>query len=106
MQKETYKPLPNYLTIKKSKIDGLGVFAIKDVANKTNLGLSHIILQSPSLFIRTPLGGFINHDGKKPNCKLVRDKTFPHLFFAISTRHIKAGEEITLTYTSYNPEEE
>lgn len=104
MGEEMYKPLPNFLTVQQSAIHGLGIFAKKDVANKTNLGLSHVVVQSPSIFVRTPLGGFLNHNAKDPNCKLVRDVTFPHLFFAIAQRHIKAGEELTIQYFSYDPE--
>lgn len=105
MNKQQYKPLPDFLTVQQSAIHGLGIFAKKDVANKTNLGLSHVINQSPHIFVRTPLGGFLNHNADDPNCKLVRDMTFPHLMFAIATRHIKKGEELTIAYTSYDPEE-
>ena len=101
-----YKPLPDYLTIQKSEIHGFGIFAKKDVANNTNLGLSHPILDNPNLFIRTPLGGLLNHNAKNPNCKLIRDITYPNLLFAFTTRHIKKGEELTIEYTTYNPEEE
>lgn len=37
-----YKPLPEYLTISQSKIDGLGLFATKDIPEGTNLGITHI----------------------------------------------------------------
>ena len=61
-----YKPLPNSLTIKPSKIDGLGLFAIKVIPKNTYFGLTHIAVGNH--LIRTPLGGFINHS-QKPNCK-------------------------------------
>ena len=106
MDNDTYKPLPSFLTIKKSKIHGLGTFATKDIANQTNLGLSHVLIDKPNLFVRTPLGGFINHTPENPNCVLIRDINLQNLFFIMVIRHIKAGEELTLTYQSYDPEEE
>ena len=54
-----YKPLPDALTIKQSKVDGLGLFAKEGIAQGTNLGTSHIKIGEHIL--RTPLGGFINH---------------------------------------------
>ena len=57
-----YKPLPKYLTIKESKIDGLGLFALQDIEKNTTIGVSHVkhddYLHG---LIRTPLGGFVNH---------------------------------------------
>ena len=105
-KEEMYKPLPSFLTVDKSEIHGLGIFATKDVANQTNLGLSHVIIDKPNIFLRTPLGGFINHVSEDPNCVLVRDITFTNLFFIMAIRHIKSGEELTITYQSYDPEEE
>ena len=58
---EMYKPLPSFLTVDKSEIHGLGIFATKDVANQTNLGLSHVLVDKPNIFVRTPLGGFVKH---------------------------------------------
>ena len=104
--KETYRPLPSFLTIDKSEIHGLGIFAKKDVANQTNLGLSHVLVDVPNIWVRTPLGGFINHVDDDPNCVLIRDINLTNLFFVVAIRHIKAGEELTITYTSYNPEDE
>ena len=37
-----YKPLPAGLTIKESKVQGLGLFATKDFAEDTVLGIVHI----------------------------------------------------------------
>ena len=54
-----YKPLIKSLTIKKSGIDGLGLFAKEGIAQGTNLGMSHVLIGSG--IIRTPMGGFINH---------------------------------------------
>ena len=106
-----YKPLPNSVTIKPSKINGLGLFAIKTIKKNTDLGMTHLILVNPlnptqDKTIRTPLGGFINHS-EKPNCirldvtennSLNCDKW--HLK---TTKEIKKGEELTLKYTLYDP---
>ena len=54
-----YKPLPDSLTIKPSKVNGLGLFAKEAIPQATNLGMTH--LQFGEHLIRTPLGGFINH---------------------------------------------
>ena len=55
-----YKPLPDSLTIKQSGINGLGLFAKEGIGQGTNLGMTHIKLNGTLL--RTPLGGFINHN--------------------------------------------
>ena len=60
-----YKPLPASLTIRTSKVNGLGLFAATGIAQGTNLGMSHLKLGER--IIRTPLGGFINH-ANDANC--------------------------------------
>jgi SET domain-containing protein len=92
-----YKPLPNSVTIKPSKIDGLGLFAIKVIPKNTYFGLTHIAVGNH--LIRTPLGGFINHS-QKPNCKKIVFEDETHLK---AIRKIKKGEELTLKYTLYDP---
>ena len=93
-----YKPLPDSLTIKKSNIQGLGLFAVKTIAKNTDLGMIHF--SYGELLIRTPLGGFINHS-LKPNCKKIDLDQEWHLKTLID---IKKDEELTLKYTIYNPE--
>ena len=93
----SYKPLPDTLTIKPSSIEGLGLFATKNIAKNTDLGMSHFLYGD--FLIRTPLGGFVNHS-EKPNCKRVKLEEESHLK---TTKEIKAGEELTLKYTLYNP---
>jgi|TARA_B110000238_G_scaffold186410_1_gene215532 SET domain-containing protein len=93
-----YKPLPDSLTIKKSNIQGLGLFAVKNIAKNTDLGMIHF--SYGELLIRTPLGGFINHS-LKPNCKKLDLDQEWHLKTLID---IKKDEELTLKYTMYNPE--
>ena len=66
-----YKPLPNCLTIKKSPIEGLGLYATANIKANCFIGLTHI--QSKNFengYIRTPLGGFYNHSNE-PNVRRV-----------------------------------
>ena len=60
-----YKPLPESVTIKKSGIHELGLFADQDIKQATNLGMTHFKVEDT--IFRTPLGGFINH-ANEPNC--------------------------------------
>ena len=101
-----YKPLPESLTIKTSKVNGLGLFADQDINVATNLGISHIKIDDT--IIRTPLGGFVNH-ANDPNCAKVelrangyQNETFKKKWNLVTLRDIKKGEEITLRYTFYN----
>ena len=91
-KKQTYKPLTDNLFIEESMIDGQGLFASKDIPDNTDLGISHIEIEkdkmAPLEMLRTPLGGFINHektikeedkDGNEvevsgPNCKRIRGR--------------------------------
>ena len=56
-----YKPLPDNLTIKNSVIEGLGLFATENIAADTALGMTHIKIPIINGYVRTPLGGFLNH---------------------------------------------
>lgn len=95
-----YRPLPKTLTIKQSNIEGLGLFATKDIKKNTNLGMMHYISESSEI-IRTPLGGFINHSNK-PNCiKEKEDLIYEERTYLITDRLIKKGEELTVKYTMY-----
>ena len=103
-----YKPLPNLLTIKLSKVDGLGLFAKEGIAQGTNLGMSHIKIADQ--IIRTPLGGFINHSNNH-NCVKVellmtneynpKQKYNYKKWNLVTVRDIKEGEELTTQYTFY-----
>ena len=96
-----YKPLPESLTIKTSKVNGLGLFAQEGIAQGTNLGISHIKLDEEIL--RTPLGGFINHANEANAVKVeLRDERYTTKWSLVALRDIKKGEEITLRYTFYN----
>jgi len=104
-----YKPLPESLTIKTSKVNGLGLFAKEDIGQGTNLGMSHIEIKDK--MIRTPLGGFINHSGDA-NCVKVEmrmtNEDKPDFKFdykkwnLVTLQDIKEGEELTVRYTFYN----
>ena len=100
-EKNMYKPLPESLTIKTSKVNGLGLFAQEGIAQGTNLGISHIKINDDIL--RTPLGGFINHANEANAVKVeLRDEKYTKKWSLVTLRDIKKGEEITLRYTFYN----
>ena len=100
-EKNMYKPLPESLTIKTSKVNGLGLFAQEGIAQGTNLGISHIKIDDDIL--RTPLGGFINHANDANAVKVeLRDERYTKKWSLVTLRDIKKGEEITLRYTFYN----
>ena len=103
-EKNMYKPLPESLTIKQSKVNGLGLFADQQIMQATNLGMTH--LKVGDTIFRTPLGGFINHSNT-PNCEKIElhadsQEPFKKKWNLITRQNIKKGEEITLRYTFYN----
>ena len=112
-----YKALPDYLTIDKSKIHGLGLFATEDIGKDTNLGISHVKNTSSKFennYVRTPLGGCINHSDD-PNClKFIPNVvvapdvkvSLPDYMSLKTIRKIRKGEELTVTYTLYSIEED
>jgi len=100
---DNWRPLPEFLTIKPSKIDGLGLFATQNIPEGTDLGMSHIHdNRFPDQHIRLPLGAFINHH-EIPNCKAVlatQDEdmgAIKHVRF-VTLNPIEAGSELTLKY--------
>ena len=119
-----YRPLPPCVTIKKSEIHGMGIFAIETIYPGTDLGIAHIKLDGfPHGYCRTPLGGFYNHSDD-PNCRLISGTDIVHhdymeywpepkikeatFFYLVKrlmvTRNINQGEEITCSYTLYDLE--
>jgi SET domain-containing protein len=94
-----YKPLPDYLTIKSSSIEGLGIFATKKIKSNTDLGMTHIKVPIIAGYIRTPLGGFVNHS-KDFNCCLIETLDWDdyRAYNLIAIKDIKKNEEITLNY--------
>ena len=113
----TYKPLDDRLTIDKSVIHGLGLMAVADIEANTCLGVTHVLLDNN--LIRTPLGGFVNHEPENSNCILKvgtleqTDEVILHNYvigqdiyeckYLWTSRKINAGEELTLTYQMYDP---
>ena len=98
-----YNPLPDNLTIRRSPIHGLGLFATCDVALGIELGIAHVnIVDFPQGYCRTPLGGFYNHSDE-PNCKLINSDTMTfYVKRLVTIKDIAEGEEITCTYTLYS----
>mgnify|MGYP001371271810 FL=1 len=129
-----YKPLPKCLTIKKSPIEGLGLYATANIKANSFIGLTHVQDNNfDNGYIRTPLGGFYNHSNnpnvrrvvsdqlprlkpgdliddsldatKIPDGKANRENLYPKVqgkyMFLVSTKNIKAGEEITANYNLY-----
>ena len=121
-QKKFYKPLSHDMFIEESMINGQGLFASTDIPKGTDLGVSHVSIEIDKMsepeLIRTPLGGFINHqpivtelidkelvEVSGPNCEKIKsrpqgNKTEWNL---VTRKDIKAGEELTLHYTFYKP---
>ena len=100
-----YLPLPKFLTIKESKVHGLGLFSKDKISRNKSLGMTHMIING--LIFRTPLGGFYNHS-EEPNCIKYEKKHFSELdsliiyYYLKAIRDIKRGEELTVKYTLYN----
>ena len=96
-----YRPLPKELTIKKSYIEGLGLFATEFLPSNTKLGISHIKdKRFEDNYIRTPLGGFVNHSDV-PNCEFYIEDDYIMLR---TIRNINMGRELTEEYWLYNME--
>jgi hypothetical protein len=84
-----YKPLPDYLSVGLSDIHGIGIIAKDDIPAEVDMGISHVYdINFQHNYIRTPLGGFINHS-ENANCEL-------------TIRKIIKGEELTLNYSMYD----
>ncbi len=103
IEKTEWKPLPDYLTISESQIDGLGLFTLKDLDKGVDLGISHIYNNKfQDGYIRLSLGAFINHH-EMPNCKAViseKDSELGNLkhIRIITINKIKKKEELTIKY--------
>jgi len=95
----SYRPLPDYLTLKESNIEGLGLFATVNIEKGVNAGITHVTDPITMKLYRTPLGGFINHS-EEPNAKIVEVQRVRYLYFL---RDIEPNEEITVKYKMYKP---
>ena len=71
----------------------------EDIDEDEDLGATHIKVPMISGFIRTPLGGFINHS-EEPNCVLILTQDWDDylVFNIITKRSIAKGEELLLDY--------
>ncbi len=95
----TYRPLPKQLTIKQSVIDGLGLYSTESLYPGQYLGITHVANDRfENGYIRTPLGGFINHSDT-PNCEVREDVDRSLMLFTL--RQILPNEELTLKYNLY-----
>lgn len=103
INKSKWRPLAEYLTIAKSKIEGIGLFASRDIPKDTDLGISHVKDDRfQDNYIRLPLGGFVNHH-EIPNSEAVLFDNDPQIgplkhIRIVTKQEIKAGEEITIRY--------
>ena len=97
-----YQPLPSGLTVADSGISGQGLFTTRRLVMGTTLGISHYRIDGE--YIRTPLGGFINH-ADEPNCQRSQIRVKPGLdkWSIMTLNDIEEGEELTLKYTLYVP---
>ena len=94
-----YRPLPDYVTIRDSPIEGFGLFATERIPAGTYIGIVHVVSENVvDGIVRTPLGGFGNHSDT-PNCfKIKFDQTKTWI---VAIRDIESDEEITWRYTLY-----
>ena len=103
IEKTEWKPLPDFLTISESQIDGLGLFTLKDIDKGVDLGISHIYNSKfQDGYIRLSLGAFINHH-EMSNCKAIVSEIDSELgslkhIRIITINKIKKGEELTIKY--------
>jgi len=91
-----YRPLPSNVTIKKSDIEGLGLWSLETIKEGTEIGMSHFYWGTE--LHRTPLGAFYNHS-EEPNIHKVRRDS---RYFICALRDILPGEELTCNYTLYS----
>ena len=93
-----YAPLTSSLTVKRSTIHGLGLYATAPIGANTDLGITHVADERfEDGYIRTPLGGFYNHS-MNPNCCIIEENDCLRL---ITIAHIEANAELTAHYTLY-----
>ena len=103
IKNSNWRPLPDFLTIRSSKIEGLGLFALRDLPEGKDLGMTHIYdVRFHDNYIRLPLGAFINHH-QIPNCKAVFSEEdtevgkLKHIRI-ITSKKIIQGDEVTVKY--------
>ncbi len=116
----SYKALPDCLTIKESPIHRLGLFATRDISMFGNIGTpnqplefqhmlckSHLVIKTNNrdYLFRLESGAYINHSDI-PNITLQKSTLFTsctditiNVYTIVLLRDIKAGEELTLNYS-------
>ena len=98
-----WRPLPDFLTIKQSTIEGLGLFTTDQIKQGDDLGMTHVF--DPRFhdnYLRLPLGAFVNHH-EIPNCKAVfcdEDEKLGKVkhIRIVALNDIEKGSEITVKY--------
>jgi hypothetical protein len=98
-----YQPLPSGIMVADSRISGQGLFTTRRLVMGTTLGISHYRIDGE--YIRTPLGGFINHSAT-PNCQRSQIRVKPGFdkWSIMTLEDIEEGEELTLKYKLYDPQ--
>ena len=95
----TYRPLPDFLYISRSEIEGHGLFTSKLIEAGVVLGITHVEdKRFENDYIRTPLGGFFNHS-EDPNCEAFIEGDY---ILLKTIKEIKSGEELTAFYWLYD----
>jgi len=90
----SYRPLKEFLTVKESKLNGLGLFATQKLEHPVNLGLSHFMYKNE--LKRETYIDFVNHS-KTPNLEITwNDKTNEASCKTI--KDVEKGEELTVDY--------
>ena len=94
-----YKPLPDCVEVQKSPIEGHGLFAIESINADFDLGMSHIKVPIITGYVRTSIGGFLNHSDDA-NCFLTEELDWDdyRVYNVFTARKIEKGEELTLNY--------
>ncbi len=98
-----WRPLPDFLTIKQSTIEGLGLFTTDQIKQGDDLGMTHVF--DPRFhdnYLRLPLGAFVNHH-EIPNFKAVfceEDEKIGKVkhIRIVALNDIEKGSEITVKY--------
>ena len=81
-----------------SEIEGVGIIATEDISAGCNLGATHYPRAGQLHgFIRTPLGGFLNHS-ELPNCTKME---VDGVLFLVTLHRVTEGQELTVRYTLY-----